>query len=142
MILEEALKRYYEATATASKIVRQLALSGIAFIWVLSGGSQLTGLRIGQRLLWAGLLLSISLMLDVIKYLSYSFTVHRWTKQKEDKLAADGLESSTRLTSEIGDVPKSVLAPGLVFYWAKVATAFAAYVLIAVELGSRIYCGS
>ena len=49
---------YYEASGTASSVVRQLALARLAFVWVFSGEAHaqaIVPLRIPTDLLWVGL---------------------------------------------------------------------------------------
>src|SRR6516225_8354418 len=81
MKLSTAQDGYHEASATASDVARQLALAGIAFVWLLAGGLQTSGVMLNSRLLTAGLVLA--LILDLGQFLWKTVTWGIWSRHKE-----------------------------------------------------------
>jgi hypothetical protein len=128
---------YHEASATASEVVRKLAFAGIAFVWLLAGGLQTSGVTLNSRLLTAGLGLLLALALDLSQYLWKTLAWGIWSRRSELRLVRE--RASFPLSeNEIG------LAPGwftTITWWLfalKMAAIIFAYIFIAVELVGRI----
>jgi|SRR5215471_4751227 len=138
MKLSTAQEAYHEASATASEVARKLALAGIAFVWLLAGGLQTSGVMLNSRLLTAGLGLVLALTLDLCQYLWKTVTWGIWSRRKELKLQKDG--ASTPLSeNEVGLAPGWFLTITWCFFAVKMVALVFAYVLIAVELVNRIH---
>lgn len=137
MILKDARQRYEDASTQASQVMRQLALGGIAFIWLLSGGLQGRIVEFSPRLLWAGVTLAASLCLDLSQYLYKTIRWARWFHVEEDRLQA-GDDKKSVINEEAGTAPDKINYPTWTLWAAKMISLLAAYVLIFVELGFLI----
>jgi len=130
LTLSDLRDTYYEATGTASGIVRQIAFAGLAFVWVFSGGGGKTiasQLTIPTSLVVVGLLLVITLTIDLVQYLSRSAIYggyHLYMEKHTGKFK--------------GDLPSRInWFPDLCF-WLKALTLAAAYIILAWVLAGRI----
>lgn len=129
---------YHQASATASEVARKLAFAGIAFVWLLAGGLQTSGVTLNPRLLTAGLGLVLALTLDLGQYLWKTVAWGIWSRRSELRLEKE--RASLPLSeNEIG------LAPGwftTITWWLfalKMVAIVFAYIFIAIELVSRIH---
>jgi hypothetical protein len=129
--LKEARQAYYDFSATASELTRKLGFAGIAIIWVFRTDDPVTGATsLSDGLLRAGVLLAISLGLDLLHYFVAGSMWGIYSRHKERLL---GPRSRIRFNS-----PRWINWPGIVLWVLKVVVLLAAYVLLAVELGSRL----
>ncbi|GAA3085947.1 hypothetical protein GCM10020000_85610 [Streptomyces olivoverticillatus] len=64
-------------------MVRQLALAGIAVVWLLAGGLQTSGINLTTRLLFAGFALALSLFLDLTQYVVKAIVWGLWARKGE-----------------------------------------------------------
>jgi hypothetical protein len=132
LTLEDLRSTYYEASDTASTIIRQLAFVGLGFVWVFSGGNGATAegsLHIPSDLLRVGLLLAIALTVDLLQYLWKTLIFGFYASMVEQKRA--------KFTD--GTFPSWFNYPSLVFFWGKAMLMAVAYVLLALALNSRIH---
>lgn len=67
MILQDYRETFYTFSGKASDLNRQLAFAGIAIIWLFKKDN-LAGLSIPRELLWPGVLIVLSLGLDMLHY--------------------------------------------------------------------------
>jgi hypothetical protein len=119
---------YNESSAKASAIARQLALAGIAVVWLFSGASATSGeLRFPGLLLPAGLLLVTSLAFDLLHavYRAFAFGIYAFAKRHE--------EPPTDV-----DLPAFINYPSLVLFVGKLVAVVAAYVLLGLYLAERV----
>lgn len=120
MKLAEVRENYTYFSGKASDIARQLALAGIALIWIFKTqvGEQY---RVPKELLPAAGFVVLALILDFLHYIVASlcwaifnrFKEYRGTKEDDDFLA-----------------PGQINWPSLVFFWTKLIATIAAYVYI------------
>ena len=132
LTLEDLQSAYYEASDTASSIIRQLAFAGLAFVWVFSGGSGTTAqasLHIPTDLLRVGLLLAVALTVDLLQYLWKTLIFGSY---------ASLVEGGTAKFTD-GKIPRWFNFPSLGFFWGKALLMGVAYVLLAIALYSRIH---
>lgn len=105
MKLHEAYDEYYTASGTASTIGRQLALSGVAVVWLLSGGLVKSHVTLTFRLAMALLFILIAVAIDVVQYLwatgMYSIFAHH--KESQEKKEAPNTAEDPVLDRNIGD---------------------------------------
>ncbi|MEU1276568.1 hypothetical protein [Streptomyces sp. NPDC005799] len=138
MILSKARERYEAASTMASQVARQLALAGIAFVWLLSGGLKTTGtVSIPVRLLWAGIFLASALSLDLLQYLYKTSAWAAWTNGKEHELQGNDRKASVG-DKEAGTAPDWINYPTWVLFILKMACTAYAYFLIILHLASLI----
>lgn len=168
MKIAVARETYYAASATASTIFRQLALAGVAVIWLLAGGFQAGTVRLDVRLLIAALAVITALALDLFQYLWTTGCYARWAATREKDLdehpvaaaappplPAERVPTLARMLHypptpappgappvgserEIGPSPAWILNGQWILFSAKMVAALTAYVLTAVELAHRI----
>jgi hypothetical protein len=130
--ISEIRQTYYDASAKASDIIRQLALAGLAFVWVFSGGGRFTAasrFHFPDDLLVVGLVLVITLAVDLLHYLwrTAAFGIYGWW-----------VEEHPTQYSALLKVPKSINRVTIGFFVAKAAALATAYALLVIALVSRI----
>lgn len=84
MKLEDYRKKYYEASAKTSELVRQLGFVGIAVIWIFR--EEVNGkVALPPQLSRAGILITIALAFDLLHYASRTLIwgVYTWWKEKQ-----------------------------------------------------------
>lgn len=126
--LSEARKAYEDASGKLSDINRQLCFAGFGIIWLynMSDGE----INIPQELYLPGLLLIISLVLDVFQY---SYTSVRW------HVYYDNHTSPTKDEEKINFVePRHINLPTWSLFWVKVAVMLSGYFFIGKFLISKI----
>lgn len=86
MKLSEYRKTYYELSAKASDVSRQLAFAGIAIIWIFKLDSKPIPI-IPQSFLLPTILLACALACDLLHYIVGTFIWgnFQWRKEKEKK---------------------------------------------------------
>lgn len=122
MLLKEARENYYFHTGKVSDIVRQLALGGIAIIWLFHAKNGET-VVVPRTLLVPAALLVFGLAFDLLQYAcgSACWGVFQWRKERT------GVSEDQDIM-----VPNAINWPAIVFFWLKVATTiFAYYFLLA-----------
>lgn len=131
MNLADVRAAYYERTAKASDIARQLGFAGIAIIWVFK--TEVAGsLTIPNELRLAGVLLVISLALDFLQYVYASSAwgiFHRFKENERDNKEARGIA----FTDEF-QAPDQINWPTLIFFWMKLGVLSVAYWILIVSL--------
>lgn len=139
MLIETGRAAYYDSSGTTSSIIRQLALAGIAVVWLLAGGLQEDGVNLTQILLAAGLLIVISLFLDLAQYVWTTACLAVWVRLKEKKARNRLNDDNANVDNEeIGDAPSAVLPIMWVLFYLKAAATATAYILIGFELADRL----
>lgn len=135
LTLQQVRDTYYQATAKASDIARQLALAGIAFVWIFSGGNVVTDnnghLHTTDTLLLVGLFLVIALAADLLQYLyrSAAFGVFQWRKE---------IDQQGGTAPGHFYLPRWINYPSIVLFWLKVGAVVVAYIFLGLELASKI----
>jgi hypothetical protein len=122
MKLQDYREVFYTYSGKASEITRQLALAGIAIIWIFKKGDATTALTIPHELIWPGILILISLALDLSQYFLAS-AIWRLYYRKNEKAGID----------EDAELPRHdprLEWPIWAIYCVKVLCMIAAYVLI------------
>jgi len=87
--LSEFKQSYYEFTGLTSSSCRQLALAGIAIIWIFKTGAA-SGISIPSELLYPAIFFVISLAADLLQYFVASAiwgTFHRFKEKQHERLA-------------------------------------------------------
>lgn len=109
MKLADYKDTYYELSASASSVSRQIAFAGIAFIWVFKKDSPL-GISLPSELLWPALFLLIGLTADLLQYISASVIWGVFHRTHESR----GCKPDDSLSA-----PISLNWPALFFFWSK-----------------------
>lgn len=126
MRLATARQTYFDSTAKASDIARQLAFAGIALIWVFSGaknGNDVAAMP--ERLLNAGFWLCLSLAFDFLQYVVKAAVWGFWHRSLEKKLFRENGRIDDETESE---APPWINYPAIGLFWFKlwfVAVSFA-----------------
>jgi hypothetical protein len=126
LTVADARAFYYAASDSASKVGRQLALAGIAIVWLFAGGAHLTRLNIPNDLLYPGIGFVSALAADFLQYLYTSAAWGIFSRRKEKERAQSFV------------APDWINYPTLVLFWAKALVLMASYGLLASALASRI----
>lgn len=82
MKLEDVKNAYETLSGTASQIIRQLSLAGIALIWLFNIGTG-TKPALPHLLLQAALFIFLALFFDLLQYLVGTFTWFLYFRKKE-----------------------------------------------------------
>ncbi|MFH8574017.1 hypothetical protein [Streptomyces sp. NPDC017993] len=139
MQLKTGRAAYYDSSGTASSIIRQLALAGVAVTWLLAGGLQEGGgVHLPQALLVAGLASVTSLFLDLLQYVWTTARIWHWVDSVEKCLRNVKGTHANVDGEEIGDVPSCVLRVMWCFFYSKVVAAAVAYSFILFDTVGRL----
>ena len=124
-------EEYYGFSAKASEIVRQLALAGVALIWVfrIDRSSGVDALHPGLRV--PAVLIIGSLACDLLQYVYGAAAWGIFTRLKE-KAVQDGREKEPFWAPSLMNVPT------VVFFYSKIALMVLAYVLVGRFLVTRV----
>ncbi|WLA08668.1 hypothetical protein [Xanthomonas translucens] len=116
MKIKDALENYYVYSGKASDIVRQLALGGIAIIWVfqVAEGKSHT---LPSELFFPLKLIVAALAADLLQYAIGGLIWSAYHRYKEGHLTTD----------EFFKAPTVINWPSLGFYYAKVVLVITAY---------------
>jgi hypothetical protein len=128
LILQDYRETFYTFSGKASDLNRQLALAGIAIIWLFKKDN-LSGLSIPRELLWPGVLIVLSLGLDMLHYVVAS-VIWRYFYRSQEKA---GVDEDKVLTHET-----YLEWPIYFFFSAKIIIVLAAYVLLVNYFWSAI----
>jgi hypothetical protein len=127
--LSEVQKRYTDASARVSDLIRQLGFAGIATIWLFSGGTIGKGgtIAIAHGLRWSLLLMVVSLLMDLIHtaYRAGLWGLVGWKRERANQ--------TTDIT-----VPRPALWLSLWLFWGKLGVLVLAYVLLAIYFFGKI----
>src|SRR5213595_3623097 len=128
MKLENVREAYYFYTGKTSEIIRQLALAGIALVWIFKTGDEKNPGIAGDLLLPA-ILIVIVLTLDLLQYVAGSVTwdIFMRIKENEEEITEDSVFT----------VSKKINYPMNIFFWLKLIIMVTAYVMIIISLNSR-----
>jgi hypothetical protein len=90
MKIQELRDSYYEASANVSDRVRQLALAGIAVIWLLKTGDHTGGIKYGAQLLIPLSYFAASLTTDFCQYVCKtliwgSLNTYYWKRYRDSE---------------------------------------------------------
>jgi hypothetical protein len=117
MKLKDFRHDYYEASATASARVRNLAFAGIAIVWVFKAGEGVAS-AIPSPLIFPLILFAATLTLDLFQYLSGTLVWGAFHRLKEK----NGIEEEADI-----DAPRWSNWPALGFFWAKAVAVIGGY---------------
>lgn len=126
--LKEYRNDYYEASGTTSTITRQLSLAGIAIIWVFKEETD-SSTKIPMELFLPGLLIVVSLLMDLLQYALKTLIWGRFSFVKEQ----EGYKPTDDFMT-----PDWFNWPALMLFWLKIPAMLWAYILLGQFLYSRI----
>jgi len=129
MKLKDARDNYYFHSGKTSELVRQLGLAGIAVIWLFKFEVQ-GAPKIPESLFWPLLLIVVGLACDLLQYLVATIVWAVFHRCKERA----GVRSDDDFLA-----PKQINWPALVFFYLKVASLVAAYILLLLFLARTIF---
>lgn len=136
MKLADIRETYYDRSRRVSEIVRQLALAGVAVIWLFKvdvGGRP----SVPRLLVFAGVVIVLGLACDLLQY---AWSTQVWLKffnEKEAEVEADRNASPPRhYDPEERDwpLPPTINRMPLFFFWAKLLLVLFGYLMIVVFL--------
>jgi hypothetical protein len=128
--LSEIRDHYAKATESLSSVARQLALAGIAVVWVIRvGGDEAGRLKFSADMLMPLYLFVLSLTSDMAQYVwkSASFGIInsiQWRRKKSN-------DAEVKLSGFIN-------YPTNLFFWSKVALCALGYIVLATNLMDQI----
>jgi hypothetical protein len=126
---------YYLYSGKVSDITRQMALAGIAVVWIFkeSAGTQY---KISNELLIPSIGFLIALAFDLIQYVVGAVIWKRHYRELENQPLADDV--TDREDHDFGYHQPSKELPLVVFFWLKVAVTFLAWFGLLMALIRRI----
>lgn len=118
--LSETRKAYEDASGKLSDINRQLCFAGFAIIWLynMSDGE----IKIPRELYFPGVLLIVSLVIDVLQYV---YTTVSWHLYYERHTSSDKKEEEENISE-----PKYINTPAWILFWLKIVGMLWGYILI------------
>lgn len=129
MKLSTALEAYQYNSGKVSEVARQLALGGIAVIWIFkidAGGAQ----RINPNLSLPSLFLVLCLTCDLLQYAVSAGVWSFFHRVKEKELARTSTDGIIPVDTEIGLAPKQLNWLPLSLFWSKTILVIVAYFMI------------
>jgi hypothetical protein len=120
---------YFEFSERLSELIRKLVLSGIALVWLFSGGSFVRAdeVEIQGRLVWPLALLLAAAAVDLSQYVY--LTVAHWVIAKSGE---------RKQTSFDGTYPRWLAPPAEAMFWLKVALATVGWLWLLVSLSRQV----
>ena len=104
MKLEDARQHYYDHSGSLSTVNRQLALAGIAIVWIFVAGNGEGDYVLDHALVMGLFLFALSLLFDICQYWALT---HAWKKIIDEKERKKTKESTTfsvpKSTNEWGE---------------------------------------
>ena len=128
MKLKDVRESYYEFSGKTSDLVRTLALSAIAIVWVFRIESD-DGPALAAPLLIAGLLAVSALAFDLLQYVVATIIWGGFHRQKEKAQLGEEAEF---------DAPGWINRPSLTFFALKIILVAAAYFVLVVHLARSL----
>jgi hypothetical protein len=111
-----------------SDIIRQMALAGVALIWVFK--SEVQGqAKIPNDLIPAAVLIVSGITLDFLQYVAGTLM---WG------IRARKLEKQSKQDDDTVPLPDWINYPALVFFWTKIPTIVAAYAILIYFLWTKL----
>jgi hypothetical protein len=126
---EDVRTFYYEATATLSEVTRQLALAGIATIWLIRTG-ETGGVLVyspALRFPLVGYVLALGCDLFQYAYKAAAWGIYNRIKERQN-IAADKQFKA----------PPLINWPAIFFFWTKVLLTVAAYTSLLYIIGRQM----
>lgn len=136
MRTKDARDCYYDSTDQTSKIVRQLALAGIAVVWLFRTGAA-ADFAFAPVLFFALLSFGLTLTLDLLQYVAKSLIWGVFHYRKEQSLKGQEIDPNGGPSAEF-DVPEWFNVVPLIFFWGKVGTLLGAGYFLASHLSTVI----
>jgi hypothetical protein len=137
MKLADAYGYYVRHSTKASDVARQLALAGLAVVWIFKTDQGGGAYAVPHALLWPSVLMMGTLACDLLQYGAAAALWGGYNRLKERQLFE---ETKTAKTSGATNVPEAkdreFLAPtwlnwpGLAFFWGKLVLVTVGYVLL------------
>jgi hypothetical protein len=135
MQLKEIREAFENGTGSANTLNRQLIFSGIAIVWILKGGTDVSITGIPPQLLKALILLAASFTLDMCQSLLHVLIWYcRYASFKKEELAKSGNENGLDEEKIIVNEKEWWSIPTWLFWASKICLSIWAYVLIILRL--------
>ena len=132
MKLQKYREDYYFFSGKVSDVSRQLALAGIALIWIFKTGEINKNLAIPSHLIYAAFCFALSLAADLLQYIVAAAIwgmIHR-TKEKKLKNQGANIETAELTHSGRWNLPANIL------FWLKVSFVIIGYGILTSYIGS------
>jgi hypothetical protein len=128
MNLKDAREFYYFQSGKTSDLVRQLALAGIAVVWLFK--YEVVGVpKVPSELLWPLALIVFGLALDLFQYAVSTVVWGVFHRTKERAGVSEEQDFK---------VPPQLNWPALAFFWLKVISIAIAYLLLLDHLARTV----
>jgi hypothetical protein len=125
LTIKDGYKKVDVATGKASEINRNLALAGIAVIWIFKVGEG-SNQAVPGELVPPAVILVVGLALDLLQYLVTALVWLFYTRDKETKNAVEF------------KAPPIINLPSIILFVLKVIATFAAYIYLIIYLASKL----
>ena len=128
MKLSDAREFYYVHSGKTSEIVRQLALAGVAVVWLFK--YEVIGVpKVPKELLWPLSLIVLCLTFDLLQYTVATMAWGIFHRSKE----RSGVTEDADFTA-----PPKINWPAITLFWLKVSSIFGAYLLLLRYLAETV----
>jgi hypothetical protein len=128
MKLKDARENYYFHSGKTSELVRQLALAGVAVVWIFK--YEVLGVpRIPAQLMVPLALIVVGLALDLLQYATATLIWGVFQRGKERAGIGEDVEFT---------VPPQLNWPAIAFFWLKVLSIAAAYYFLLQHLARTV----
>ncbi len=119
MSLRDIWNQYADYTKAASDSARQLALAGIAVVWLFKVDAG-ASVHLDRGPLWAGIAFVLSLACDLLQSVTGTIVF----------LSLGNLRERGPKSEQNADYPEHILRPIDLFFWAKIILVLAGYGLL------------
>lgn len=120
---------YYEFSGKLSDNVRQLNFAGIAVVWIFRVGQDNGGIPFAPCLLWSMGFFVVSLGLDLLHYIYATLAWGLFHRVKEKQCISEDRDIRA---------PCQMNWPAIAFFWAKIASNLAGYVVLTRYIASQL----
>ena len=133
MKIAEYKEDYYHFTGKLSDINRNMALAGIAIVWLFKKGES-DEIRICTELIMPLIIFAVSLSLDMIQYIYQSLLCFIAYKKFDKKHKNDPNKKEIDV-----EHPEKYNIPTWIFFWIKILTMILGYIYIINFLKELLY---
>jgi hypothetical protein len=129
--IKDAWENFYSHSGTASSNVRKLGFTGIALVWLFSGGGigNADQVRIDGHLEWPLYVMVIALGVDFLQYFALSIIWRAFARYSENRHGADDQFRAPDWINYIGEV----------FFFAKQVVVGVGYVWLLLSLADQLF---
>jgi len=135
MKLSGVRQAYYDSSAKASDIIRNLNFAGIAVVWIIKKGKDNGDVSFSPFLYWPLIIFVISLLFDSLQYIYKSLVFSFYARHKEKEFF--DLKRPNPDEEDI-PLPRWFNWPSLFFFWGKISVNQIGYILLIIFIAKQL----